>query len=80
MDVRIGYSKELLDDCKIDEYYSQLNVTNENFFKNFLNVNLFLKYQRLKSLTNPHNDIWTKFLDVTEINAYYYAQMNAMGI
>ncbi|XP_054166758.1 neprilysin-2-like [Oppia nitens] len=81
MELKIGYPDQLRDINNIIHHYKDLNFSRHNYFQNRINAYKWLndfQFSQLKEI-NDKND-WRKYAEVTEVNAFYYPQENAMVI
>uniref|UniRef100_A0A646QC39 Neprilysin n=1 Tax=Hemiscolopendra marginata TaxID=943146 RepID=A0A646QC39_9MYRI len=76
----IGFPSEFLDDKKIDDFYSQLEVRADEHFENVMRARKFRKNYYLSLLRKPVNETeWVEFgNEAIDANAYYYLPSNSM--
>ncbi|XP_037049508.1 neprilysin-2-like [Bradysia coprophila] len=77
----VGYPNELYENDGLEEYYAELEMEPDTFFKNNLRWNLFSLNHQLNSLRQPVNRSgWEEVLDLdpTEANAFYDPSRNSM--
>lgn len=80
MDVFVGYSDELFDDQKINEYYKDLDINFGSYLKSAFNISLFFTRQYYETLRKRvDKKDWTLNKNAAVINAYYYLQKNTFG-
>ena len=79
MKAHIGYPDELMDDKNIMDYYKLTQIDENDYLESALNLK-FLEYDRqLRQLHLPVNKTdWRDHSSITEVNAYYYMNKNAM--
>ncbi|KAF5283678.1 hypothetical protein FQA39_LY17253 [Lamprigera yunnana] len=77
----VGYPEEILDDAKIEEYYSKLQVqdTDDNYFLAAVAINLFKINLEFEDFRKPINrSDWVDYDFIVDINAFYSAELNCM--
>lgn len=81
MEASIGHADELLNDEKINDYYSELEINPGIYLKSAFNITRFLEnknYRVLRKLADSDNWIFSK--NAAVINAFYILQKNTLGI
>ncbi|KAF2902340.1 hypothetical protein ILUMI_03845 [Ignelater luminosus] len=77
----VAYPQELLDDNKLNEYYSKLNPTTDNFLDYYLAIERFTNDVYFRELPLPVNKTdWTHHSYVTTVNAYYSTVENSIQL
>ena len=79
MDQFIGYPDELVNKDIMDEYYSNLEFSEGNYFQNQLNIKKFDNskiFGRLRQVADPKD--WTFHNTVALFNAFYNGEINSM--
>ncbi|XP_057333833.1 neprilysin-2-like [Microplitis mediator] len=78
----VGYSVELFDDKKLDEYFQGLEITPDNFLKNYLNIKSFVNKKNIEILVSSKNSFdWMKITGVTNLwkeSAFNFQYSNAI--
>ncbi|KAF5269286.1 hypothetical protein FQR65_LT02587 [Abscondita terminalis] len=75
----IGYPSELLNDDKISEYYSKMNINFDSYLSAILSVSLFNDNRDFEKLHGKFNKSdWPQHAIVTEINAFYSPEENSI--
>jgi putative endopeptidase len=68
----IAYPDELKDDEKLIEYYQDLDIKDDEFFKSFLKMNRFAAKKAMVKFREPvDKDDWRDHANVAVINAFY---------
>ncbi|XP_057324918.1 neprilysin-2-like [Microplitis mediator] len=79
-----GYPDEVFDDKKLNEFYRGLEITDDNYLKNHLNLNLFNDIKFAELIINPNHPYilldLLKIVDPNKVVAYNYYHMNTIGI
>uniref|UniRef100_A0A2S2NML0 Neprilysin-1 n=1 Tax=Schizaphis graminum TaxID=13262 RepID=A0A2S2NML0_SCHGA len=77
----IAYPDELLDDNKLNAYYENLEINEEDYFISSLNLSKFLTNRMIMQLRQPlDKSDWTKYSQSTTINAFYTPAENSIII
>ncbi|XP_044750309.1 uncharacterized protein LOC123310736 [Coccinella septempunctata] len=81
MDKYIAYPDELMDDTKLEGYYKDLHLTNDNFLEIVLNVSKFQTEKDMMQLSEPviRSD-WRTRSSVAIVNAFYDLNANAIQV
>ncbi|KRT83251.1 Peptidase [Oryctes borbonicus] len=75
----IGYPNELLDDSKLEEYYQDLEVSENSYLKSSLNVSLLSNKLSFKKLHMPVNKTdWSTHSEASAVNAFYSPNENSI--
>lgn len=76
---KVGYSNDLLDDKKIDELHAKLQVDDDAFLQNVLNVEKFMRSKVFEQLREPvdKNDLWRN-IEPAVVNAVYEPLTNSI--
>ncbi|CAD5115683.1 DgyrCDS4635 [Dimorphilus gyrociliatus] len=75
MKERIGYPDFILNSTKLDEFYSRIVVSENDYFQNVLNVEEFNSYETYRKLRKPvDSDFWAHI--PAQVNAYYNPNTN----
>lgn len=79
MTAHIGYSCDLSDDSKLDEYYKNLELEPDSYFLNTLRVNMFDTDRSFNMLHKPVNimHLWGSEARSTTANAFYFPEKNS---
>ena len=72
-----AYTDELLDDTKLNEFYQTLELTEDNYFENHLNIALFNIRRSYNTLRVPE-DHWTRVGYVGNVNSEYCSRQNTL--
>ena len=65
---------EILDDTKLNEFYQTIELTEENYFENYLNLSLFNTLRSYSSLHIPiERRFWTGARNAETVNAEYFS-------
>ncbi|CAG2115673.1 unnamed protein product [Medioppia subpectinata] len=81
MELKVGFPSELTDEKKINNYYIDLHINRDDYFQNRIKAYKWLsdyQFSQLREINNKND--WRKYAEVTEVNAYYFPQENAMVI
>ena len=80
MSVLIGSVEELNDDRKINEHYSELQITPGSYLESAFNLTLFLEAKNYRALRNSmDNKLWEWTRNAAIVNTYYILQKNSIG-
>lgn len=80
MQASIGHADELLDDTKINGYYSELELNTGNYLQSAFNVTRFLEIKNYRTLRKSADvDNWIFSKNAAIINAFYILQKNTLG-
>lgn len=80
MSTHIGYPDELLDNAKIEEYYKNLEIDENNYFESILNISKFYTDCEYSKLRGPVNKTdWIKHARTTVVNAFYALDENSIS-
>lgn len=81
MTKHIGYPAELKDNRKVEEFYQNLELEQDNFFWNTLRVGLFDMDRSFNMLWKPVNKTdWTEHSSATEVDAYNSFNENSISM
>lgn len=79
MSTHIGYPDELMDDTKIEEYYNNMKIDENNYLKSVLNVNIFNADYLFGKLRKPVNKTdWVNYANPAIVNAFYSETDNSI--
>lgn len=81
MGLNIGYPDEVTNDKKVEEYYRDLKLQPNSLLQSVLSVRKFSKDVKIREFPKPivKNDWRIIATRVTEVDAFYYPSMNAIG-
>lgn len=75
----IAYPEELTNNTKLEEYYSSLEMKEDEYFMNGLRLNKFKSEYALRELYNPVNkNDWLTHATPAMTNAFYSALENSI--
>ncbi|XP_033212277.1 neprilysin-2-like [Belonocnema kinseyi] len=77
----IGYPEEIFDDMSLDEHYSMLEITPDDFLEAVSNVTIFSTEHSFNDLRKPDdNSDWTLHMDIIreDSGAEYFQQENSI--
>ena len=79
MSTHIGYPDELMDNAKIEKYYANLKVDENNYLLSILNMSIFDTNYSLSKLREPviKND-WINYASAAVVNAFYSETENSI--
>lgn len=79
MTTHIGYPDEIMDDSKIEEYYSDLEIDPNNYLLSVLNMNVFGTDYAFNKLRKPVNKTdWITHARPAIVNAFYSSIENSI--
>lgn len=75
----IGYPEELLNNTKLEDIYQGLEISNETYFGNGINMSVWSTAYHWKKLREKVNKTeWTRHSNPAVVNAYYSAIENSI--
>ncbi|XP_015111047.1 neprilysin-2 isoform X3 [Diachasma alloeum] len=79
MTSHIAYPDVLLDERKLEEFYHDLELSDENYLQNILNLTLFKTKYSFSKLRKPVNKSdWRTEANPTTVNAFYSPDRNSI--
>lgn len=79
MSTHIGYPDEIMDDSKIEEYYDNLEIDENNYLSSVLNMNVFGTNYAFNKLRKPVNKTdWVTHARPAVVNAFYSSIENSI--
>lgn len=79
MTTHIGYPDELMDDSKIENYYRNLEIDENNYLSSILNINIFGTDHKFSKLRKPLNKTdWVTHTNPAIVNAFYEPTENSI--
>lgn len=80
MSTFIGYPDELMDNAKIEKYYENLDIDENNYLLSILNMFVFATNRSFSKLHKMYNKTeWTEHVNAVQVNALYYLVGNGIG-
>lgn len=81
MGLNIAYPDEVTNDQKLEEYHRELKLQPNSLLESVLRIRTFLKNLKIREFRQPivKNDWRIIASRVTEVDAFYYPSMNAIG-
>lgn len=81
MALNIAYPEEATNNQKLEEYHRELQLHPSSLLKSVLGIRDFLKNLKIREFRQPivKNDWRIIAARVTEVDAFYYPSMNAIG-
>lgn len=79
MSTHIGYPDEIMDDSKIEKYYKNLKIDQDNYLASVLNMNVFgtdYAFHKLRQSVNKTD--WVAHSRVSIVNAFYSSIENSI--
>eukprot|EP00102_Acyrthosiphon_pisum_P014814 XP_008185066.2 PREDICTED: neprilysin-11-like [Acyrthosiphon pisum] len=81
MTSHVAYPDELLDDCKLNAFYENLEVNDKDYFTSIMNFTKFLTHYSFSSLRQPVNKSdWINHSKTAIINAFYSYDENSIQL
>uniref|UniRef100_T1IPN2 Membrane metallo-endopeptidase-like 1 n=1 Tax=Strigamia maritima TaxID=126957 RepID=T1IPN2_STRMM len=81
MSLLIGYPEELLNDTLINDFYTQLSISNETFYKNILHAKKFEVDFQLSTLTKKTAEkLYSFALDARIMSTQYHYSLNRIAL
>ncbi|XP_022169537.1 neprilysin-11-like [Myzus persicae] len=81
MTSHIGYPDELLDDCKLNAFYENLEVNDKDYFASIMNFTKFITHYSFSLLRQPVNKSdWINHSKTAIINAFYSYDENSIQL
>lgn len=78
--VHIGYPDEILNNTKLEEYYENLDIDENNYLRSVLNINVFDTNYHFSKLRQPVNRTdWQTHANAAIVSASYYCVENSIG-
>lgn len=75
----IAYPDEFFDDAKLDEFHKNLEITDDNYFQNTMNIRRFLMEYDAQHLRKPVNKTeWITHGYAAIVNAFYDPSENSI--
>ncbi|XP_055324267.1 neprilysin-2-like [Sitodiplosis mosellana] len=72
MSTHIGYPDEIMDNAKIEKYYENLEIDENNYLSSVLNMNVFGTDYAFNKLRKPVNKTdWVNYAHTAVVDAYY---------
>lgn len=79
MSTHIGYPDEIMDDSKIEKYYENLEIDENNYLSSVLNMNVFGTDYAFNKLRKPVNKTdWVTHARPAVVNAFYSSIENSI--
>lgn len=79
MSTHIGYPDEIMDDSKIENYYKELKIDQDNYLESVLNMNVFGTDYAFNKLRQPVNKTdWVTHARPAIVNAFYSSIENSI--
>lgn len=79
MSTHIGYPDEIMDNSKIEKYYENLNIDENNYLSSVLNMNVFGTDYAFNKLRKPVNKTdWVTHARPAVVNAFYSSIENSI--
>uniref|UniRef100_T1IL64 Endothelin-converting enzyme 1 n=1 Tax=Strigamia maritima TaxID=126957 RepID=T1IL64_STRMM len=74
----VGYPEWILDSTKLDDYYKEVNIHIQDYFKNLKNTAAAIAKEDLKSLRQQPVDKSKWYMSPNTVNAYYVPELNSI--
>lgn len=75
----IGYSDELVDDKKLEEYYRNLELQPDSLIRSIVQIHKFFAFRSINKLRIPVNKTdWETHSKATSVNAFYSPAENSI--
>ncbi|XP_055296722.1 neprilysin-2-like [Sitodiplosis mosellana] len=79
MSTHIGYPDEIMDNAKIEKYYENLKINENNYLQSVLNMTIFDTDFEFGKLRKPVNKTdWVNFAHTAVVNAFYSVPENSI--
>lgn len=79
MSTHIGYPDEIMDNTKIEKYYENLEIDENNYLSSVLNMNVFGTDYAFNKLRQPVNKTdWVTHARPAVVNAFYSSIENSI--
>lgn len=79
MSTHIGYPDEIMDNSKIEKYYDNLKIDENNYLSSVLNMNVFGTDYAFNKLRKPVNKTdWVTHARPAVVNAFYSSIENSI--
>lgn len=79
MSTHIGYPDEIMDNSKIEKYYENLEINENNYLHSVLNMNVFGTDYAFNKLRKPVNKTdWVTHARPAVVNAFYSSIENSI--
>ena len=79
MSTHIGYPDEIMDNAKIEKYYENLEINENNYLQSVLNMNVFGTDYAFNKLRKPVNKTdWVTHARPAVVNAFYSSIENSI--
>ena len=79
MSTHIGYPDEIMDNTKIEKYYENLEINENNYLQSVLNMNVFGTDYAFNKLRKPVNKTdWVTHARPAVVNAFYSSIENSI--